>query len=180
MHCLRASELMSLELDGLLTEREAQSLQDHLAVCLNCRERWEVMQNVHNLLDEAETAVPSPLLQERIMAKIPRQCVYGWNFRISVITVVGVLILHSLGLLPIVSFVKMVYGDPRVITTFVRSCFDALHAANAVVEAFGLVLRLLLSNPEDLVVATGYFVFGLLLVIGWRELASESLHPSRG
>ena len=179
MHCARASELMSLHLDGTLIEKDIQALHNHLGVCWDCHERWEAMQRAHDLLSGAESAVPSPALQKRVMARIPAPPSYTWFSRICVIGLVGLLILQGLGFLPLAHIIGAIYRDPTAMATFVRHFFDLVRAAGAVLEAIGLVLRVALSNPADVVMVIGYLTFALLLAIGWKGLVSEPFRLSK-
>jgi hypothetical protein len=165
---------MSLGLDGTLTEEDMQALNNHLGLCWDCRERWQAMERAHHLFSAAESVVPSPALQKRIMAQIPARPSYTWFSRICIIGLVGLLILESLGFLPVARIVGAIYRDPTAMASYVRRFFDFVRAVGTALEAMGLVLRVSLSNPVDMVMFIGYLLFALLLAIGWNDLVSDT------
>ena len=66
-------ERMSLALDGRLSARERAELDAHLAVCDECRTRWEAFRQVDRVLSSAPQAAPMPGFANRFAAKLARQ-----------------------------------------------------------------------------------------------------------
>jgi anti-sigma factor RsiW len=54
----RISEMMSLNLDGLLSPDDERELQRHLATCPICKAEWEAMQQISALLEQSEIVGP--------------------------------------------------------------------------------------------------------------------------
>ncbi len=57
-HNQRASELMSLALDGLLDASDERWLKQHLASCPVCQVEWKAMQQVSALFEQASMVGP--------------------------------------------------------------------------------------------------------------------------
>ena len=70
MNCEEYTELLSARLDGALTEKERNTLEEHLAHCAECRAVAEDLERIH-LSFAALEPVPAPdSLARDVMAKI--------------------------------------------------------------------------------------------------------------
>ena len=65
-------DLISAQIDGLLTEEEEQELEEHLASCPDCRRARREMDTVHHLL-LAASPLPPEGLEDRILNELPEQ-----------------------------------------------------------------------------------------------------------
>ena len=70
MHCQQVTELMSLQLDGLLDGGERQALEAHLANCAPCQQTWAAMQRLSTILATAPTVAPSAGFAARVAERI--------------------------------------------------------------------------------------------------------------
>lgn len=73
MDCAAAHIALSAHLDGELTPAEAQELQEHLALCPQCRALQEELSALQELLRQIDLPAPPPELKERVMANLPPQ-----------------------------------------------------------------------------------------------------------
>lgn len=73
MDCAAAHIALSAHLDGELTPAEAQELQEHLALCPQCRALQEELSALQELLRQIDMPSPPPELKERVMAHLPPQ-----------------------------------------------------------------------------------------------------------
>lgn len=73
MDCAAAHIALSAHLDGELTPAEEQELQEHLALCPQCRALQEELSALQKLLRQIDLPSPPPELKERVMAHLPPQ-----------------------------------------------------------------------------------------------------------
>ena len=66
-------ERMSLALDGRLSARERAELDAHLAVCDECRTRWEAFRQVDRVLSSAPQVALAPGFASRFAVTLARQ-----------------------------------------------------------------------------------------------------------
>lgn len=64
--CERYEELCSADLDGMLRKDEQAELQEHLAVCPECKAYWQALQEMQAQIQEEPNAIPEDL-HESIM-----------------------------------------------------------------------------------------------------------------
>ena len=90
--------LISAQLDGGLSPEEEAGLEEHLAVCPQCRAAKAQLEAVHRLLLE-EAAVPPPGLTEQIMAGLKPQArkKVPWARRIAPLAAAAVVALVVFG-----------------------------------------------------------------------------------
>jgi anti-sigma factor RsiW len=62
--------MISLELDGMLTEREREDLRVHMDRCAACADAWEGMRRMDALLKIQPEAVPTPNFSAHVMARV--------------------------------------------------------------------------------------------------------------
>ncbi|MDY7077324.1 MAG: zf-HC2 domain-containing protein [Chloroflexota bacterium] len=73
MKCERASEMMSVQLDGRLESLEIISLEDHLAGCSACQAEWRSLQALDSLLASAPMVRPPVRMRVQVMARLERR-----------------------------------------------------------------------------------------------------------
>jgi anti-sigma factor RsiW len=97
--------LISLSLDGLLTEDEQSALEKHLQSCAACTCTWEQMVRVDRLFKTQPEVAPSLNFKARVMARVSgyerRKHLYPWVT--LVLTAVLLITILSI-LLPILFF----------------------------------------------------------------------------
>lgn len=102
MQCEQTSELMSLHLDGLVSDEEWQEVRTHLMGCDACSARWAAMSRVATLFEAVPMAQPPLDFTARLMNRVadrrspapsPWRAVTGW-----IVLLVGGLLLASLAL----------------------------------------------------------------------------------
>jgi predicted anti-sigma-YlaC factor YlaD len=70
MPCSEIHEWMSLQLDNMLDQEQAAQLQAHLVECAACRQEWQAMCAVSQLLEAAPMVVPAPGLGLRVNRRV--------------------------------------------------------------------------------------------------------------
>lgn len=70
MRCERASELMSLRLDGELPPAEGALLDGHLEGCPACRETWLAMQRLSTVFARAPLVAPPDDFTSQVMDRL--------------------------------------------------------------------------------------------------------------
>lgn len=81
MSCEKITKSLVSYLDGRASARERETVEAHLNVCAECRERAEEFRRLWNVLDEAPAVEPSfgfdTRLRRRIAAE-PRRRIWAW------------------------------------------------------------------------------------------------------
>ncbi|MFN8499376.1 MAG: zf-HC2 domain-containing protein [Anaerolineae bacterium] len=102
MQCEQTSELMSLHLDGLVSDEEWQEVRTHLVGCDACSAQWTAMSRVATLFEAAPMAQPPVDFTARLMNRVadrrspapsPWRAITGW-----IVLLIGGLLLVSLAL----------------------------------------------------------------------------------
>ena len=87
MQCEQVSELMSLYLDGRVSDEEWQQVDSHLGSCAACNARWAAFNRVAAFFDTAPMAQPPVDFSVRLMNRIadrrqpaisPWRAITGW------------------------------------------------------------------------------------------------------
>ncbi len=73
MRCTQASEMMSLRLDGRLSNGEIASLDEHLVGCDTCQAEWRSLHRLHCTLDAAPMIQAPVRIRVNVMARLSRQ-----------------------------------------------------------------------------------------------------------
>lgn len=73
MHCTRASEMMSLRLDGRLSSVEMALLDEHLAGCTACQTEWEGLYRLHCMLDSAPMIQAPVHLRVNVLSRLEQR-----------------------------------------------------------------------------------------------------------
>lgn len=70
MDCSRANELISLAVDGMLTDEEMNKLQTHMDNCVSCREDYDLFMSIHSTLASEPAASLPDNFHSDLMSKI--------------------------------------------------------------------------------------------------------------
>ena len=171
MQCSKASELMSLRLDGLLDSATQEGLDQHLASCQPCEEEWRVLCELSELFQCAPLSVPAPGFAARVTHRVAetraRQELRRGAFFLS-----GGLLLLLLLTLPSLVGMGMLIGDlssPTLINTGISALTALLSALRSVGDAVALLLSASLSTPAA-VLAPAYIAIALVTMFVWVHL----------
>ncbi|MCD6518930.1 MAG: zf-HC2 domain-containing protein [Anaerolineae bacterium] len=162
MRCQQASEWMSLQLDGLLTQAQWEELEEHLQSCPHCAKEWGMMLAADQLLQGAERVSPPrdlvPLVMARMEARARRQRLLFWGLG------------FALGALLFVWGVVFWDGAWRVWS--VLSAWDAFRVLDClfrtgvlVVQVFVLWLRVLFESGGGLVLISWSCLAAFLMIL---------------
>lgn len=171
MQCSRASELMSLRLDGLLDSAAQEALDEHLASCPCCKEEWGVLCGLSQLFQSAPLAAPAPGFAERVHGRLAKRQVQR-ELRRGGFLLLGGLTLLLLLALPSLVGMGMLIGDlssPTLISTGIGALAKLLSALRSVGDAVALLLSALLSTPAAFL-APAYIVLALVAMFLWVHL----------
>ncbi|GAB6086354.1 anti-sigma factor family protein [Alkaliphilus crotonatoxidans] len=76
MDCKTSSNLMMSYMDQTISKEEWKNLQQHLATCESCREEFDLLGQLNEMLDDLELLEPNEGFEERVMTSIdPNQYV---------------------------------------------------------------------------------------------------------
>lgn len=96
--CLAMQEHFSAYLDGELPGEIARAVRSHLETCPRCRQEYEALQRLWDLLAAAPVAVP-PDLTERVLARVARPRRRWWaDLALAASFVLGIFLGGKLGL----------------------------------------------------------------------------------
>lgn len=179
MRCREASEWMSLQLDSLLAEEEAQALRSHLAACAGCRAEWERMLRACELLEDVEFAAPSSALAARVLARIRRRELRSAFLRGGAMSLLGLAVLVAAGIVPLVSTLGMALSNPTTVHALVGFAVHAVDILSTLAGAVELVLDAVFAVPTFLVLV-GYVVITGALALAWMRLVSQPMRVARG
>ena len=66
--CNEISELLSGYIDGVLSPEEETALRAHLDICRDCRDRLELMKEIHSIAPDLSETAPSDLIPKVMQA----------------------------------------------------------------------------------------------------------------
>jgi len=171
MKCSKASELMSLRLDGLLDSATQESLDQHMASCQPCEDKWRVLCELSELFQSAPLIAPAPGFTARVTHRVAemraRQELWRGTFFLS-----GGLLLLLLLTLPSLVGMGMLIGDlsnTTLISTSISTLTSLFSAVRSVGDAVALLLSASLSTPAA-VLAPAYIAIALVSMFVWVRL----------
>ena len=179
MHCLEASEGMSLQLDSLLTEDEAQALRSHLKVCGDCRMEWHSMVSACELFEGVEFAAPSSDLADRVLARIRRREMRSSFLRGGAMWLLGLAVLAAAGIVPLLSTCGLALGNPATMHALVSFTVHAVDILSTLARAVELVVGALFAVPAPLVLV-GYVLVAGALALAWMRVVSRPIRAMHG
>jgi anti-sigma factor RsiW len=169
---------MSLELDGLLDQERAAQLQAHLTECAACRQEWEAMCAVSQLLEAAAMASPAPGFALRVTRRVEQRAAR----RQRAFSILGVLV-GSTGLwtaagLVLATVVFLLWRTPlQVLWTSV-----GLPLARNTWSVVGVLLNALYAVAQEVsrrptaVMLFGYAVLAVGLMLLWTQVVFRRGH----
>ena len=170
MRCDWASELMSLRLDGL--PHDEAGLNDHLAGCPACQQRWRSLQAVERLLSRPPLAQPPAGFTARVMARLPHQAplnpwriLGGWLLLLVGGLALGLLMVSPLALTTWDFIHRPEFG---LLTWLFEVMFQARALGLALLRVATSLLTLI---PPPIVVL--YMVMALALVTVWVAIVGH-------
>jgi len=172
MQCSEASELMSLRLDGMLSEAESRSLDEHIASCQACVRDWRGLCSLSALFEQAAPAVPPPQLLGTVVARVRRRAAWMRLVRLGSLTVLGLIILFALLGVPAISAVSATASRPATLRALIGLLVLAASVLRSVCGAFGFMLGVLYAGPSWLL-ALAYVCLTGLLIAAWLRLVTQ-------
>jgi hypothetical protein len=73
MNCENIKELLNAYIDDLLSEKERQAVQAHIASCPSCRKELDELAQAVNLVRKLDRIVPPPWFSEQVMMNIRKE-----------------------------------------------------------------------------------------------------------
>jgi anti-sigma factor RsiW len=170
------SERMSLALDGRLSARERAELDAHLAVCDECRTRWEAFRQVDRVLSSAPQAALAPGFASRFAVKLARQqALQGQRARRERITAgIGVLAVGAVALallvMPLIltawtGISRLVAGAPTLLANTVEMVARWWVTFRALSEAGQSILGVLAPSGGPII--AGYALMLIVVMAAW-------------
>lgn len=174
MQCLIASELMSVRFDSHLTEKEEETLQGHMAGCKRCRAEWSWVQRADALFEGVPLATPSPLLAERIMARVQRRAAWMAMLRGGMILFLGIVIILGMVLVPMAALsgpVATVSSSPATVSALVGVVVRIVDILLTLLQAACLILRAVVASP-GIAALVAYALGAAVLALWWVRLVA--------
>jgi len=168
MQCSRASELMSLRLDGLLDDVTQIALDEHLASCVRCSGEWETFRALSRLLDSAPTATPAPDFVGRVAHRLAKRRARS-KARRRRFVLLGASALLLLATLPAIVTLGGLLTDlsnPSSIEAGIRVVTMLLSAISSINSAVAHLFSAFLSTPGAVLVPA-YVAIALMAVFLW-------------
>ena len=169
MQCEQASELISLKQDVELTTEQEHSLQQHLAVCPECRRLLTQMEYASTLMGGSRILTPRADFTQRVMQQVRRR-----NHRRAVLGSLGVFVLASV-LVSLLLFAPMGvdvnWGEtntPSMTGTFADGFLQFLGMVSAVVSSLRNVAGSAISSTGTLTVIA-LLIGGSFLIYLWLD-----------
>jgi anti-sigma factor RsiW len=178
-------ERMSLALDGRLSARESAELDAHLAVCDECRTRWEAFRQVDRVLSSAPQAALSPGFASRFAVKLARQqALQGQRARRErIISGIGVLSAGAVALallvVPLIlaawtGISRLVAGAPTLLANTVEMVARWWVTFRALGEAGQSILGVLAPSGGPII--AGYALMLIVVIAAWVSMMRSASH----
>lgn len=174
MQCHIASDVMSARLDCQLSGEEEETLQRHLAGCVQCRAEWAGLQRADAFFQGVTLAAPSPLLAGAIMARVERRATWMALLRGGMILSLAIVIILGMVLIPMAAFsgpVATVSNSPATVSALVGVIVRIAGILSTLLQAAYLVLRALVASPGIAAVAV-YALGAAALVLWWVRVVA--------
>lgn len=177
MNCLKASELMSLRLDGPLSSEDEVGLQQHLASCAGCRQAWAHMQAVSAVLARASFVAPGPGFSARVMAHIRRERRRAAMLRSGGIVLLSAIIVAAIAVVPLATFVNVGIHNPAVVHALLSAGLWLVDIGRTLAGAVQAVLRALLLGLSWPVLL-GYLMIAVAALLTWVRIVARPVDPA--
>ncbi len=101
MECKKAREIIDFYIDGDITQKEKEELEEHLKTCISCNRYYEDMLRVHGMLSSEEYLEPREGFTQRVISSLPKKRrFFSWMPRPAL---VGLL---SIGIILVFAFLR--------------------------------------------------------------------------
>ena len=181
-------ERMSLALDGRLSAHERAELDAHLAVCDECRTRWEAFRQVDRVLSSAPQVALAPGFASRFAVKLARQrALQAQRARRERITAgIGVLAAGAVALallvVPLIltawtGISRLVAGAPTLLASTVEMVARWWVTFRALGEAGQSILGVL--GPSSGPIIAGYVLMLIVVIAAWVSMMRSAQSASR-
>lgn len=166
-------ELIPAYLDGELTGKEKQRLEEHLAVCAHCGDELNALKEVGLLLSEAPLFSPQPGFTARVMSRLAQREARRRLTRVAPALVAVSLMLTSLTLLSVVGLLMPWWGTLAAPVSLMELGFDLslrfMQTGTTLAQACSFLLSTTLGAlPPGLLLPYSFLMLGLTMV--WARL----------
>lgn len=171
MPCQEVSEMMSLELDGALSDKERRSFEAHLAACGECQKEWALFRRINSAYKMVKFTQPPPGLTEAVMARIRHQALKRSIVRGSLL-VMGASLLAALtiGLAALALFPLLTsLAQYPFFAALLEMAEGFASVGRVCAYAVELVLGTILQSGAP-ALAIGYLMLAVGLVIWWTRV----------
>lgn len=173
MQCSKSAEWMSLQLDGLLSEEQAEQLQSHLIHCPSCRDQWEAVSWVSSMLEAQPVVIPSTDFTSKVMTRlherdVRRRRLYG-GLRLCV---------GSVGLWAVVTTalsLAVLWRSPIGVVLWdigVPLADNLLAVLTVLGKALWYATYTLVTRPAAILIL-GYALLAAALTMGWMRVLRQ-------
>ncbi len=101
MECKKAREIIDFYIDGDITQKEKEELEEHLKTCISCNRYYEDMLRIHGMLSSEEYLEPREGFTQRVISSLPKKRrFFSWMPRPAL---VGLL---SIGIILVFAFLR--------------------------------------------------------------------------
>ncbi len=73
MECKKAREIIDFYIDGDITQKEKEELEEHLKTCISCNRYYEDMLRIHGMLSSEEYLEPREGFTQRVISSLPKK-----------------------------------------------------------------------------------------------------------
>ena len=73
MECKKAREIIDFYIDGDITQKEKEELEEHLKTCISCNRYYEDMLRIHSILSSEEYLEPREGFTQRVISSLPKK-----------------------------------------------------------------------------------------------------------
>lgn len=173
-------ELIPAYLDGELVGEEKRRLEEHLAVCAQCRDELTALEEVGLLLSEAPLFSPQPGFTIGVMTRLAQREARRRLTRVAPALVAVSLMLTSLALLSVVGLLMPWWGTLSAPATLIELGFDLslrfVQTSTTLIQACSFLLGATLGAlPPGLLVPCSFLMLGLMMV--WARLVIRAPLP---
>jgi len=172
MQCSESSEWMSLHLDGLLDQEQAQLLREHLAQCDTCAEEWKALRWLSSTLKAEPMATPAPDFTSRVVLHIKQYEARRCRLYSSLGVVLGSVGLWAIAGAALLSIFIMLW-QPLIRLVIFGAGLPLLNDALSILALLGKALWsaiYALSTRPTWMLMLGYFALTLTLVSLWARI----------
>lgn len=166
-------ELIPAYLDGELAGEEKRWLEEHLALCAQCRDELTTLEEVGLLLSEAPLLSPQPGFTARVMTRLAQREARRRLTRVAPALVAVSLLLTLLALLSVVGLLTPWWGTLAAPASLINLGFDLslvfMQTSTTLAHSCSFLLGATLGAlPPQLLLPYLFLILGLMMV--WARL----------